>query len=73
MSYETTTGVQKLCHELNFPVTGPYIRSSAIKMTLSAKKLINRLAPALGLNNEKLIVLVEHQKCSDESDFLCVS
>ena len=62
MIYETTTGVQKLCHEMNYPVPGPYTRSCAIKPTSSAKKLKNRLSAHMWLNDEKIIVLVEHQK-----------
>ena len=46
-------------------------RSGPIKPTLYTKKLKNRLKTALVLNDDKMIVLVNPKKCSDEANFWC--
>ena len=62
LSYETTTGVQKLPQVLNFPFLCPSARSGAIKPTLSVKRLKNLLSAANSWNCDKIVVLVHLQK-----------
>ena len=61
-SYGVITGPQKHSEGSVFHHAKWSKRSGAIKPTLYTKKLKNRLKTALGLNDDKMIVLVQPQK-----------
>ena len=61
-SYGVSTGPQNIQKDQYFHHEKRSERSGAIKPTLCTKKLKNRLKTALGLNDDKMIVLVQPQK-----------